>query len=77
MVHTEHFKEKGTKVLENKDKKIIEEIEKTYIEFDQIMEILASDKPKSPPPWVVTDILDQRYFDTDQILERKKYINEE
>lgn len=73
----ELFKEEGTRVLENKDPNIIEEVEKTYLEFDQIMEILASDKPKSPPPWVVTDILDPRYFDADQILERKKYTNEE
>ena len=56
---------------------IAEEIEKTYLEFDEVMENLSSDKPKSPPPWVVTNPLDPSYFDTDQILERLKYINEE
>ena len=63
--------------MENKNPKVVQDLEQIHSEFDQIMEILASDKPKSPPPWVVTDILDQRYFDTAQILERKKYINEE
>ncbi len=63
--------------MENKDPKVIQDLEQIYSEFDQVMEILASDKPKSPPPWVVTDILDPRYFDADQILERKKYTNEE
>lgn len=63
--------------MENKNPKVIQDLEQIYSEFDQVMEILASDKPKSPPPWVVTDILDPRYFDADQILERKKYTNEE
>ena len=60
----------------DKDQKIVEEIEKTYLEFDQVMENLSSDKPKSPPPWVVTNILDPRYFEIDEILERLKYTND-
>jgi hypothetical protein len=63
--------------MKNKDPKVIQDLEQIYSEFDQVMEILGSDKPKSPPPWVVTDILDPKYFDADQILERKKYANEE
>jgi hypothetical protein len=62
--------------LENQDPKIIEEIEKTYLEFDQVMENLSSDKPKSPPPWVVTNPLDPSYFNIDEILERLKYTND-
>jgi hypothetical protein len=61
----------------DKDQKIVEEIERTYLEFDQVMESLSSDKPKSPPPWVVTNILDPRYFEIDEILERLKYTNDE
>jgi len=76
-VHTEPFKEKETKDLENKDPKIVEEIERTYLEFDQVMENLSSDKPNLPPPWVVTDPLDPRYFEIDEILERLKYTNDE
>jgi len=60
----------------DENSKIIEEIGKTYLEFDQVMENLSSDKPKSPPPWVVTDPLDPRYFDIDEILERLKYTND-
>jgi hypothetical protein len=60
----------------DEDPKVIEEIEKTYLEFDQVMENLSSDKPKSPPPWVVTDPLDPRYFDIDEILERLKYTDD-
>jgi hypothetical protein len=60
----------------DEDSKIIEEIGKTYLEFDQVMENLSSDKPKSPPPWVVTDPLDPRYFDIDEILERLKYTDD-
>lgn len=60
----------------DKDQEIIEEIERTYLEFDQVMESLSSDKPKSPPPWVVTNILDPRYFEIDEILERLKYTND-
>ena len=60
----------------DEDPKIIEEIGKTYLEFDQVMENLSSDKPKSPPPWVVTDPLDPRYFDIDEILERLKYADD-
>lgn len=62
--------------MENQDPKIIEEIEKTYLEFDQVMENLSSDKPKSPPPWVVTNPLDPSYFNIDEILERLKYTND-
>ena len=76
MAHTDPFKEKEIKVLKNKDKELSQEIEKTYLEFDQVMENLSSDKPKSPPPWVVTDPLDPRYFDIDEILERLKYTND-
>jgi hypothetical protein len=61
----------------DKDQEIVEEIERTYLEFDQVMENLSSDKPKSPPPWVVTNILDPRYFEIDEILERLKYTNDE
>jgi hypothetical protein len=61
----------------DKDQEIVEEIEKTYLEFDQVMENLSSDKPKSPPPWVVTNILDPRYFEIDEILERLRYTNDE
>jgi hypothetical protein len=61
----------------DKEQKIIEEIERTYLEFDQVIESLSSDKPKLPPPWVVTDPLDPRYFDIDEILERLKYTNDE
>lgn len=61
----------------DKDQEIIEEIERTYLEFDQVMENLSSDKPKSPPPWVVTNILDPRYFEIDEILERLRYTNDE
>lgn len=61
----------------DKDQEIVEEIERTYLEFDQVMDNLASDKPKSPPPWVVTNILDPRYFEIDEILERLKYTNDE
>jgi hypothetical protein len=60
----------------DEDPKVIEEIGKTYLEFDQVMENLSSDKPKSPPPWVVTDPLDSRYFDIDEILERLKYTDD-
>ena len=60
----------------DEDSKIIEEIGKTYLEFDQVIENLSSDKPKSPPPWVVTDPLDPRYFDIDEILERLKYTDD-
>lgn len=73
MVHIGPFKEKGIRALESKDPNIIEEIERTYLEFDQVMENLSSDKPKSPPPWVVTNPLDPRYFEIDEILERLKY----
>jgi hypothetical protein len=76
MAHTDPFKEKEIKVLENKDKELSQEIEKTYLEFDQVMENLSSDKPKSPPPWVVTNPLDPRYFDIDEILERLKYTDD-
>ena len=62
--------------MENQDPKIIEEIEKTYLEFDQVMENLSSDKPKSPPPWVVTNPLDPSYFNIDEILERLKYTDD-
>ena len=61
----------------DKDQEIVEEIERTYLEFDQVMENLSSDKPKSPPPWVVTNILDPRYFEIDEILERLRYTNDE
>ena len=71
----EPFKEKEIKDLD-KDPELIEEIEKTYLEFDQVLDSLASDKPKSPPPWVVTNPLDPRYFDIDEILERLKYTND-
>jgi hypothetical protein len=76
MVHTEPFKEKEIRALENKDPEIFEEIERTYLEFDRVMDSLSSDKPKSPPPWVVTDPLDPRYFDIDEILERLKYTDD-
>ncbi len=55
---------------------IFDEIERMYLEFDEVMENLGSDKPKAPPPWVVTNPLDPRYFDADQILERLKYSKE-
>ena len=61
----------------DKDQEIVEEIERTYLEFDQVMENLSSDKPKSPPPWVVTNILDPRYFEIDEILEWLRYTNVE
>jgi hypothetical protein len=61
----------------DKNPEIIEEVERTYLEFDEVMENLSSDSPKSPPPWVVTNPLDPRYFDVDQILERLKYTNDE
>jgi hypothetical protein len=61
----------------DKDQEIVEEIERTYLEFDQVMENLSLDKPKLPPPWVVTNPLDPRYFDVDEILERLKYTNDE
>ena len=75
MGHIDHFREKEIKALD-KDPELIEEIERTYLEFDRVMDSLSSDKPKSPPPWVVTDPLDPRYFDIDEILERLKYTND-
>jgi hypothetical protein len=75
-VHIEPFKDEGTRALESEDPNLIEEIEKTYLEFDQVMDNLSSDKPKSPPPWVVTNPLDPRYFDIDEILERLKYTDD-
>lgn len=62
--------------MDNKDSKIAEEVEKTYLEFDQVMESLSENKSKSAPPWLITDPSDSKYFDVDQILERLKYIND-
>jgi hypothetical protein len=62
-------------MLNDPNIEIFDEVERMYLEFDEVMENLGSDNPKSPPPWVVTNPLDPRYFDADQILERLKYTN--
>ncbi len=60
-------------MLNDPNVEIFDEIERLYLEFDEVMENLGSDNPKTPPPWVVTNVLDPRYLDADQILERLKY----
>jgi hypothetical protein len=62
-------------MLNDPNIEIFDEVERLYLEFDEVMENLGSNNTKYIPPWVVTNVLDPRYFDTDQILERLKYAN--
>jgi len=64
-------------MLNDPNLEIFDEVERLYLEFDDVIENLGSDNPKTPPPWVVTDILDPKYFEPEQILERLKYTDKE
>jgi len=63
-------------MLNDPNLEIFDEVERLYLEFDDVMENLGSDNPKTPP-WVVTDIIDPKYFEPEQILERLKYTDKE
>lgn len=62
-------------MLNDPNIEIFDEIERTYLEFDDVLERLGSGDPTFIPPWVSTSVMDSKYFETDQILERLKYEN--
>lgn len=62
-------------MLNDPNVEIFDEIERMYLEFDDVLERLGSADPNFIPPWVSTSLMDPKYFETDQILERLKYEN--